>query len=154
MVQNNISQQQKALIYRLTRQFGGSLSIYKLLNTSTNLIDGSSVVNYQITKVRRAIIMMPKEVRLFGKGFKFGDAYDEKSRIFVIERRLLKGYEPDLNDVILHKNQKYSLKSIREPENDRTLIIEGVAVEGQLPEETHSAVLNNNVNLDSSNVKS
>lgn len=144
---NNSNALQKKLIYDLSRKFGDSVVIYKLDGNGYNFITGASSITYNITKIRRAIVLQSKQVRLFSNNFDFGDAYDSKTRFFILERRYLNGYEPDLNDYIFYNNTRYKMKEIQEPENAVILAIKAEAVEGQMPQEIHQAILDSNVIL-------
>lgn len=133
-------------LYMMKRQYGGTIDIYTLTNSTTNQETGVTIIVKDVVHVDRAIILparMQKEVRKSisqisaNKMFVVGGTYDAGRRIFIIDRDDTPNLDLTNNSYLVYRNRKYEIESFQEYEFEAGWIIVGRELIGEVPEQIH-----------------
>jgi hypothetical protein len=143
---NFVSTRIRNTIYKLKRLYGGTITVYKQGDKTTDLRTG--VITWtgrEAYTVNRAIILPVKLTReqtqtismiSSEKGFVYGGTYDHGMRMFYIDPRdLPQGYEIKMDDWVVYNGSKYEIKSVTDNEFDGLWEVQGVELIGVTPEE-------------------
>ena len=132
-------------LYSLKRRYGSTVSIYKLVDASTDLRTGVKSITKSMITVLRAVVLPVKVQREViqsisqvsaNKEFVVGGSFDSGSRIFVIDARDLPAdYEFHLDDWLVYDDRRYNIKNISDFEQHAAYIITGKEVIGVIPEQ-------------------
>ena len=132
-------------IYTLKREYGGSITVYKLVDASTNLDSGVKSYSANSYEIRRAIVLPVHVVRhviqsisLISANKKIvqGGTFDMGDRVFIIDRRDVPS-TLDLmkDDWIIYDDRRYDIKAIDEYEQRTAWLIVGKLIAGVIPEQ-------------------
>lgn len=155
-----LNRQIQVALYSLKRQYGGSIDIYKLTSSDTNVRTGEKVQVKEVTHVDRAIILPAtisretvQSISLISanKQLVMGGGYDRGIREFIVDRR----DTPDLpnlteDDWIVYRSRKYQIRKFEEFEFESGWIITAQELIGEMPEQIHSLNADNLLDLQSS----
>lgn len=132
-------------IYTLKREYGGSVTVYKLLDASTNLDSGQKSYNSDSYEIRRAVVLPVHMVRhviqsisLISANKKIvqGGTFDMGDRVFIIDRRDVPStLELMKDDWIIYDDRRYDIKTIDEYEQKTAWLIVGKLIAGVVPEQ-------------------
>ncbi len=149
-------------LYMLKRQYGGTINIYSLSDSSTNQETGVTSISKNVVHVNRAVVLparMTREVRKSisqisaNKMFVVGGTYDAGRRIFIVDRNDAPGLVITSNAYIVYRNRKYEIESFQEYEFEAGWTIVGKELVGEVPEQIHTLRADNLLNLqEASNV--
>jgi len=132
-------------IYTLKREYGGSITIYKLLDASTNLDSGTKTYNASSYEIKRAVVLPVRIMRhviqsisLISANKKIvqGGTFDMGDRVFIVDRRDVPStLELMKDDWIIYDDRRYDIKSIEEYEQKTAWLIVGKLIAGVVPEQ-------------------
>ena len=123
MIARNALRQMRKILYRLKRQFGAEIIVYKVADATTNLQTGALTRQYLTTTVKRAIVMPAKTLRDFvydlsfiaaNKNFTYGAFFDLSYRAIIIDQKDLSSssFVFNQNDYIVMFGVKYGMRKI------------------------------------------
>lgn len=118
---------QQGALYRLKRDYGQPMDVYRQDSEAYNLITGAKTVVKSKFHVHRAVLMPGRSTRDFtqrlaylavNKDFTYGGLFDKTLRDLVIDRKDLKGefQTLTLDDYIIIQHRRYQIKEIDESE--------------------------------------
>jgi len=137
----NLSRQNRKLIYQLKRREGFAIRVIKAGDTVIDDCTGVITRNYQISNVRYAMILDKDTIRSFvydlafiasNRNFTSGGYFDKNTTVFYIDRRDLDFplSEDDMNTstyIEVEKNSHtYLCKKLQNYEDDSAYIVEAV----------------------------
>jgi len=135
-----LSRQIQVALYVLKRQYGGPISIFRLLSSVVDPRTGEATVRTQVTRVRRAAVlpaMMTRDVVRnisiisADKQLVQGGSYDASKRVFIIDRRDARSLVLSQDDWLLWDGIKYQFEKIEKLEFRTGWIITGKALLGE-----------------------
>lgn len=136
----NLIQRVRQALYRLKREYGGTIDIYKLNSSDTDVRTGVKVIDKTVYRVERAIVMPARRdrtvARTVSQEFNMGGSFDDRVRDFIIDRRDLPNL-PDLtsDDWIVYRSGKYQIQEVVSYELDTGWIITAKELVGEVPEQ-------------------
>jgi len=163
MVTNRyLNNRMRLVLYALKRQYGGTISIYKVGDAEVDYDTGVKTIPKSVVVVRRAIILPTKAMReavqtisviSANKKFVFGGSYDSSTRFFIVDRRDASTLQLTESDYIVYTNsfgvaRRYEVKDFQEFEFDSAWVITGKAVFGEVPEQIFPVAADNLLRLD------
>jgi hypothetical protein len=123
-VNPNLNRRIRLLLYQLKRQFGGPITVYKLVSAETVYDTGIKTKFYTITRIPRGIILPVKVAREIAtsitivaanKMMVYGGSYDAGTRQFIIDAQdVPSDFNFSKDDFILYNNRRYEIKSYEE----------------------------------------
>lgn len=142
-----LNRQIQQSLYMLKRQYGGTIDVYKLGSSTTDVRTGIKVITKTVTRIQRAVILpvrlsreVVQSISLISsnKEFVMGGSYDQGVREFIVDRRDV----PDLpalnqDDWLVYRSRKYSIKNFQEFEFEAGWVITGKELVGEVPEQIH-----------------
>jgi len=140
-----LSRQMQTALYALKRQFGGPITIYRLLSSEVNPQTGEATVRTQVTRVRRAAILpalftrdVVRNISIISadKQMVQGGNFDVSRRVFIIDRRDARSLALSQDDWLVWDGVKYQFENIKELEFRTGWIITGKALLGETDLET------------------
>lgn len=137
----NVPQRLKGLLYRLKRDYGNPIEIYKQGTPTLDTQTGVRTVPKTVTNVTAAVLPAKfardtfRNVAVTGSNreFAFGGAYDTSLRVFLIQSSDAPGLVLAEDDWIVYGGMKYDIKQIDTFEFDMGWIITGKALVGEQP---------------------
>lgn len=149
-------------IYALKRQYGGTISIYKIGDATVNHLTGVKTIPKTVTVVKRAIILPTKVARetvqtisviSANKKFVFGGSYDTSTRLFIVDREDAPNLQLTESDYVVYTDsygvpRRYEVKDFQEFEFDSAWVITGKAVIGEVPEQIFPVTADNLLRMD------
>jgi hypothetical protein len=116
-------------IYDLKHQFGDEVTVYKVLDSSTNYKTGVRSIETQAYPVKKCIVLPNTMTRELYQGVSYisaskaftslgGMAWDQAKRGFIFEGHDLPGYTWDIEDWIVYRGKRYDVESIEALEYD------------------------------------
>jgi hypothetical protein len=134
-------------LYSLKRQYGGTVSVYRLNDAQTDVRTGRKTINKDVFLVRRAVILPVKVSREViqsisqisaNKAFVYGGSFDSGLRKFIIDARdLPEGFEFADDDWLVYNGRRYEIKAIWEFEFGAAWIVVGKELMGRIAEQVH-----------------
>ena len=134
-------------LYSLKRQYGGTVSVYRLNDAQTDVRTGRKTIDKDIFVVRRAVILPVKVSREViqsisqisaNKAFVYGGSFDSGLRKFIIDARdLPEGFVFTNDDWLVYNGRRYEIKAIWEFEFGAAWVIVGKELMGRVPELVH-----------------
>lgn len=131
----------KTILYRLKRQFGLQIYLYRAIENTNDVTTGKIIRRYQIIPIRRAPVLPSREFRRFhydlnyiqaGNNFTMGAYLDIDSKAVILDRRdLPKNFKPNLDDFIIFDYQRYDIKEIADYQELASYAINITTVENQ-----------------------
>jgi len=145
------------ILYSLKRQYGGTVSVYRLNDAETDVRTGRKSINKDVFVVRRAVILpvtVSREVIQSisqisaNKAFVYGASFDSGLRKFIIDARdLPEGFEFTNDYWLVYNGRRYEIKAIWEFEFRAAWIIVGKELMGRSPEQVHLVAADSLLNL-------
>ncbi len=137
-------------LYSLKRQYGGTLSVYRLNDAETDVRTGRKTIDKDVFVVRRAIVLPVKVSREVlqsisqisaNKAFVYGGSFDSGLRKFIIDARdLPAGFEFTNDDWLVYNGRRYEIKAIWEFKFGAAWIVVGKELMGRTAEQVHLVV--------------
>jgi len=134
-------------LYSLKRQYGGTVSVYRLSDAQTDVRTGRKTIDKDVFVVRRAVILPVKVSREViqsisqisaNKAFVYGGSFDSGLRKFIIDARdLPEGFELTSDDWLVYNGRRYEIKAIWEFEFGAAWIVVGKELMGRIAEQVH-----------------
>lgn len=134
-------------LYSLKRQYGGTLSVYRLNDAETDVRTGRKTIDKDVFVVRRAIVLPVKISREVirsisqisaNKAFVYGGSFDSGLRKFIIDARdLPEGFVFTNDDWLVYNGRRYEIKAIWEFEFGAAWVIVGKELMGRTAEQVH-----------------
>ena len=142
----NLNQRMKALLYRLKRDYGGPIEIYKQGTPTFDAQTGARAVPASVVNVVAAVLPAKiaretiRNVAVTGanREFAFGGAFDTSMRVFLVQSTDAPGLTLTEDDWIVFNGVKYGIKQLDTFEFDMGWIITGKALVGERPARTIS----------------
>ena len=138
-----LTREMQRILYALKRQYGGQISIRKLLNSQTDARTGKKTETTKLIPVARAVVLPAhswcKVVRGISanKDYMAGGAYDATARDFIVDRKDVREL-PTLtsDDWILYRGRKYQVSAVETFECDAGWVITARAIDGEVSQQT------------------
>ena len=144
-------------IFTLKREYGSSITVYKLLDASTNLDSGVKSYTSNSYEIRRAVVLPVHMVRhviqsisLISANKKIvqGGTFDMGDRVFIIDRRDVPStLELMKDDWVIYDDRRYDIKTIDEYEQKTAWLIVGKLIAGVVPEQHRRTYPDDTLNL-------
>ncbi len=131
----------RGIIYKLRRDWGLEVTLYRPITNTENLLTGKLSRGFQTVTIKDAPVLPADVDRSFvydlayiaaDKNFTEGAFFDRKQRSVILDaRQLPKGFEPNLNDFVVFKTQRYTIKSVQFIEEFAAYRLKVIAIENQ-----------------------
>lgn len=130
-------------IYDLKHRFGGAITVYKVVDSTTDYKTGVKSIDTTSWAVRKAIILPNQLTREIFQGISYlsaskafaslgGQGWDEATRSFIVDGKDLPGHQWDIEDWIVYRGKRYDIETIEVLEWDTGWLIVGKEIKGQL----------------------
>ena len=137
----NLPQRMKALLYRLKRDYGAPIEIYKQGTPTLDTQTGARTVPASVINVKAAVLPAKvaretiRNVAVTGanREFAFGGAFDTSLRVFLVESKDAPGLVLTQDDWVVFNGVKFGVKQLDTFEFDMGWIITGKALVGERP---------------------
>lgn len=143
----NVPQRHKAIIYKLKREYGGSVTVYRQLSSGVDITTGERTTTRQTWDIDRVIILPVKitanAIRSISeisanKKFVYGGYFIQGLRSFFIDPRdLPNGFQFHEDDWFVYQGRKYEISEINDWEFDSVWHILVSEIVGIVPEQIH-----------------
>jgi hypothetical protein len=152
-----LHQLSKLTLYKLKRDYGGAIDIYKLVDSQTDARTGQKIVTTSVYHIRRAIILpagcsrvrMPS-ISSANKDFVVGGAHDSNTREFIVDRKDVPGLATlTADDWIVYKGRKYQVNKVESFEFDSGWVITTKELVGEVPQQAFDIKADSLLNLHS-----
>ncbi|REJ65634.1 MAG: hypothetical protein DWQ31_16980 [Planctomycetota bacterium] len=144
-------------LYMLKRQYGGTVSVYRLNDSRTDVRTGDKTIDKNVFVVDRAIILPVKISREViqsisqisaNKAFVYGGSFDAGVRQFIIDTRdLPAGFLFTNDDWLVYNHRRYEIKAINEFEFAAAWVLIGKEIMGRVPEQIFPVAADNFIAL-------
>ena len=134
-------------LYSLKRQYGGTVSVYRLNDAETDVRTGRKTIDKDVFVVQRAVVLPVKVSREViqsisqisaNKAFVYGGSFDSGLRKFIIDARdMPKGFEFTSDDWLVYNGRRYEVKAIWEFEFGAAWVVVGKELMGRIAEQVH-----------------
>ena len=134
-------------LYSLKRQYGGTVGIYRLGDTQTDVRTGRKTINKDVFVVQRAVVLPVKVSREViqsisqisaNKAFVYGGSFDSGLRKFIIDARdMPEGFVFSNDDWLVYNGRRYEIKAIWEFEFGAAWVIVGKELMGRTAEQVY-----------------
>jgi len=150
----NLNKLVRNVIYQMKRQYGGSITLYRLLSAGTDRATGVKTETHESVYIRRAVVLPVNVYREVlqsisqisaNKKLVMGGSFDVGLRVFIVDRRDAPGYTITNDDWIVYNHKRYDIDSIDEFEQATAWLITGRAIEGSPTEEDIRATGNSDL---------
>lgn len=131
----------RGIIYKLQRDWGLEVTLYRPVSSAQDLQTGKLSRGFQIVTIHKAPVLPADVDRSFvydlayiaaSKNFTEGAFFDRKQRSVILEaRQLPKGFEPNLDDFLVFKTQRYTIKGVQFIEEFAAFRLRVLAIENQ-----------------------
>lgn len=134
----------KQCIYTLKRDYGGSITIYKLGSVATDYETGVKSSSHTSYDIARAIVLpnrlkreVVQSISMISANKKLlqGGTYDTGFRHFIVDRRDIPGVIIGNDDWLVYNHKRYDIKTVDEFEQNTAWVIVAKEVEGVPPDE-------------------
>jgi hypothetical protein len=132
-------------LYTLKREYGGTISVYRLNDVAVNRRTGVKTVDRDVFVVDRAVVLPVTVTREViqsisqisaDKKFVMGGQFVQGKRTFIVEvRDLPDGFALKDDDWVVYRDKRYDLESIQEFENRAGWIVVGTELPDRRPEQ-------------------
>ena len=145
-------------MYMLKRQYGGTVDIYRLLSTDTDMKTGVVTATKDMTRIDRAVVLSAKVSREVkqsismissNKEMVMGGTHDERTRIFIVDRTDCPDLVLTKDCWLLYNEKKYAIDYFEESEVDSSWVIVGKELVGEVPEQIFLVAADDLLLLDS-----
>jgi hypothetical protein len=131
----------RALLYRLKRDYGNPIEIYKEGTPTFDTQTGARTVPAAVTNVVAAVLPAKviretvRNVAVTGanREFAFGGAFDTSLRSFLVASEDTPGFTPTADDWIVFNGVKYGIKQVDTIEFDMGWLLTAKALVGETP---------------------
>jgi hypothetical protein len=131
------------VLYKLKRDYGGAIDIYKLDSSTTDIKTGAKIVLVTVYNVKRAIVLPARQTRasvlataLAKKSASAIGTVDVNSREFIVDRKDTSGLTTlSADDWIVYGGRKYQIEKIEAFELDTGWIITAKELVGETPQQ-------------------
>lgn len=140
----NLNRLIRNVIYQMKRQYGGDITLYKLVSAGTDRATGVKTETHTSVYISRAVVL-PVNIRRellqsislisANKQLVMGGSFDAGLRVFIIDRRDAPGYDLSNDDWIVYDHKRYDIVSIDEFEQSTAWLITAKALQGVAPHE-------------------
>lgn len=130
-------------IRMMKREYGGSITVYRLVDTTTNFDTGVKSHTHNSTYIPRAVVLPSKMLRevtqtisLISSNKKIvqGGSYDTGLRWFIIDRSdVASTFTLDKDDWIVYDSARYDIIEIDEFEYRTAWMIKAKRIDGEAP---------------------
>jgi len=144
--------QMRRVLYRLKREYGTKVYLYKVTSVSNDVKTGEVVKSYEVIPVKRAILLPKRLTRKFSydltflaanKNFQYGAYYDLGVRDFIIELRdVPKDKTIDLGWSVVYEHRRFEMKEINFYDHRLAVYFTANETENALPFEWHNKTMN------------
>jgi hypothetical protein len=131
----------KRLMYRLKRDWGSRVVLYRLTSETKDVRTGKTIRRYQALPLQRVAILPKDTKRLFvydldyiqaGRNFTKGAFFDKNARNVIIDAKdLPKHFIPSLNDFLAIRGKRYKITTVEELERIAGFGLKITTVENQ-----------------------
>lgn len=152
----NVPQRMKALLYRLTRDYGNPIEIYKQGTPTLDTQTGNRTVPTTVTNVSHAAVLPSKFARELirnvsvngaNREFVFGGAVDTSLRVFLVRSSDAPGLDLTHDDWVVYGGMRYTIKQIDTVEFDLGWLITAKALVGEVPKRIINVRADDYINL-------
>lgn len=135
-----LKRQMQLALYTLKRVYGGPIVIYSLLSEDVNLLTGEPTTETLATRIHRAAVLPATVTRETLKDLSSGPnikqlvsggGYDNRKRVFLVDRRDVRSLTLSLQDWVVWDGGKYQIEKFDTLEFDAGWIITGNVVSGE-----------------------
>lgn len=139
---NALTMMMRRALYKLKREYGFRIVIYKLMSSTTNVRTGRKEITTNRIVVNLAVVLpetldrtTKKSISLISsnKSFVSGGTSDIGTRDFIVDRRDVSLPDLTADDWIEYQYQKYQIEKIQSFEQDAGWIITAKRISGELP---------------------
>ena len=138
----------RRILYKLKRNYGFELQLYKIVSTANNIESGKQYVSTAKYTIKKAIILTAAELKrqfqydmsyvAANAKFSYGGFYDTESLYVIVDcRDIPRGFEITLNDFAIHNRKRYSFDKVDLLEHRLAIWIEMRQSKGSVPMELH-----------------
>lgn len=130
-------------LYKLKRQYGGTIDIYTLNSSDTDPRTGVTTTDKSVVRVNRAVVLPARATREVRKSiseisankmFVVGGTYDASKRVFIVDRRdVTESFDLTNNSYVVYRGRKYEIESHQEFEFEAGWTIIGRELVGEVP---------------------
>ena len=127
-------------IKQMKKEYGNSITVYKLNSFTSNYATGLKTANVESTFVRRAVVLpasltaeVIQTISMISANKKFvqGGTFDPGQRRFIIDRLDVPAtYEIEPHDWIVYDGKRYDIKTVEEYEYKTAWLITAKRIEG------------------------
>lgn len=142
----------RQVLYGLKRQYGDTLTAYKLLDAETNYETGVKTIqkaSYEVigvvipTTLVREVLQSISQISA-NKTMVYGGSFDSNFKTFILDgRNFPSDFDFTDDDWIVYKHQRFEIKEITRLDYQTGWIIQGQAIVGQHAEEIYSLQVGN-----------
>ena len=149
----------RRILYKLKRNYGYALDLYKILSTTENVETGAKTVNRVRHHLRKAVILTPAELKrqyqydmsyvAVNQRFSYGAFYDTEALFLIIDcNDLPRGLELTLEDFAIYKHKRYNFDKVEPLEQNLAIMIKMRESKGQTVGEIHQVSVTNTLAVD------
>lgn len=149
----------RRVLYKLKRNYGYPLDLYKILLTQEDISTGKKTVHRARYHLHKAVILTPAELkRLYqydmsyvavNQRFSYGGFYDTEALFLIIDRiDLPRGLELTLDDFAIYRHKRYNFDKVEPLEQDLAYMIKMRESKGGSVGEIHEVSVINTLAID------
>lgn len=141
------------VLYKLKRDYGGAIDIYKLGSSTTNVKTGTKAIVVTVYHIRRAIVLPARQVRAASPALptartdgKAGGWLDSNARVFIVDRH----DAPETltqDDWIVFSGRKYQIAEIKMIDSGWSITAKELV--GEVPQQVVHVKADNLMDLES-----
>lgn len=140
----NLNRLIRNVIYQMKRQYGGSITLYRLISAATDRATGVKSETHESVYIKKAVVLPANVYREViqsisqisaNKKLVMGGNFDLGIRVFIIDRRDAPGYTITNDDWIVYDHKRYDIDSIDEFEQATAWLVTARAIGGAPPNE-------------------
>jgi len=137
----NLLRRHRSIIYKLKRDFGKSVTIYRPITSIQNVQTGKILRSFLLVEIRQAPVLPRNTSRKFtydldyiqaGNNFTEGAYFDKVLNDVLIDARdLPRFFEPNLDDFLIFEGKRFDIKAVERFEDFATFHLTTAGVENQ-----------------------
>lgn len=161
MQQNNplLHRMIKQTLYDLKLRFGSPVSIYRLVNSTTDYRLGTVTATQTSIDVKKCVVLPANTIRDLAQSISYisankpfvwqGDGgWDENTRVFIFEGSDLRDYEILMEDWIIYRGKRFDIANIEQLEHRAGWAVMAKEVVGSEPDIITQVNINDDLGLD------
>lgn len=126
-------------IYRLKRDYGFAIKLYKITNLTLDLEAGTKTRTTQFKRIKRAVILPGRLFRSFvydlsfiaaAKNFTSGGFFDPDDKVIIIDWQDVRDFEIKPDDYVIYDNKQFQVVDVKDFELDTAYFLKVRAVTG------------------------